>query len=180
MTPDDKRDLIMPSLDRRTKRRSLSFYCSCCAKSEKKKKKEEKRRIRYLSSTWKEDERNNTSRIIIVCQAILAWIRGVYMYARAHEWMNEWIVQFINREYVLCTKSVYMYTMHKAAMMCIVLGMCICTHYSAIEYRWWCEVKRKKGRETQRKREECIVSAAVKNNSCASSPYCALDTLFEQ
>jgi hypothetical protein len=44
VTPDDKRDLIMPSLDRRTKRRSLSFYCSCCAKSEKKKKKKKKKR----------------------------------------------------------------------------------------------------------------------------------------
>jgi hypothetical protein len=44
MTPDDKRDLIMPSLDRRTKGRSLSFYCSCCAKSEKKKKKKKKKR----------------------------------------------------------------------------------------------------------------------------------------
>ncbi len=46
MTPDDKRDLIMPSLDRRTKRRSLSFYCSCCAKSEKKKKKKKKKKKR--------------------------------------------------------------------------------------------------------------------------------------
>ena len=44
MTPDDKRDLIMPVLDRRTKRRSLSFYCSCNAKSEKKKKKTKKKK----------------------------------------------------------------------------------------------------------------------------------------
>jgi hypothetical protein len=54
MTPDDKRDLIMPSLDRRTKGRSLSFllFVLCQVGKEEKgeeEEEEEKRRIRYLS-----------------------------------------------------------------------------------------------------------------------------------
>jgi hypothetical protein len=78
---------------------------------------------------------------------------------RASEWINEWVVQFINREYVLYTKSVYIYTVYRVAMMCIVLAMCICTQYSAIEYRWWCEVERKKRRETEKKRRVYCVSS---------------------
>jgi hypothetical protein len=44
MTPDDKRDLIMPSLDRRTKRRSLSFLLFVLCQVGKEEKEEEKKK----------------------------------------------------------------------------------------------------------------------------------------
>lgn len=59
--------------------------------------------------------------------------------------------------------------------------VCICMH-TTVQLNIDDDVKSsvKKGRQTERKREECIVSAAVKNKSCASSSYCALDTHTEQ
>jgi len=38
----------------------------------------------------------------------------------------------------------------------------------------------KREERQRKKREECIVSAAVKNKSCAPTPYCAFDTYTEQ
>jgi hypothetical protein len=157
----------VPSRKRRKRRR-------------RREKKKNKVSFFNLKRRWKKQcklHHHSVRRFLLECESLYIYI---YIYTRASEWMSEWAVQFINREYVLCTKSVCMYTMHTVAMMCIVLGMYICIHYVAIEYRWWCEVERKKGRETGKKREECIVSAAVKNKSCASSLYCALDTYLEQ
>lgn len=144
-------------------------------KKEKKKKKKTKVSFFKLKRRWKKQ-----------CELHYHSLSGDFdvnirlyiLYAR--KWKSKWVVQFINREYVLCTKSVCMHIVHKTTMMCIVLGMCTCIYYYAIEYRWWCEVERKKRRQTERKREECIVLAAVKNKSCASSLCCALDTHSEQ